>query len=120
MSAIFIISAKVVGISLCNLCQSMVPCRHPCANQVMACNSMTPSQELRIVLHLVRYSRSVSSSLCLHMENCYGRFGLLYVLVKLLTKTSEKSSQQLMLFSGKLFSQILAGPSNICGIYRRC
>ena len=54
----------------------------------MACDSITPSQELRIVLHRVKYSRSVSSSLCLHMESCWGRFGLLYVLEKLLTKAS--------------------------------
>src|SRR5664279_1698080 len=32
-------------------------------------------------------------------------------------KASEKSSQQSMLFSGKLFSQIRVGPSSICGIY---
>ena len=64
------LSRPMAGISLWSLCQSMEPCRHPCANHAMACDSITPSQELRIVLHRVRYSRSVSSSLCRHMDSC--------------------------------------------------
>jgi hypothetical protein len=49
------------------------------------------------------------------MANTWGRLGLLYVLAKLPTKASSKSNQQLMVSFGKLFSQILAGPTSICG-----
>src|SRR3954470_11074529 len=79
---------------------------------------MTPSHEFLRLHHRVKNSLSVSFGLCLHMANCCGLFGLLYVLVKLLTNISSKSNQQLILPAGRLFSHTLAGPSNICGTYR--
>ena len=51
------------------------------------------------------------------MDSCWGLFGLWYVLVKLLTKASSKSSQQSILPALKLLSQIRAGPSSIYDMY---
>src|SRR3954470_21757132 len=78
---------------------------------------MTPSHEFMRLHHRVKSSLSVSFGFCLHIASCCGLFVLLYVLVKLLTNISSKSNQQLILPIGKLFSQTLAGPSNIWGTY---
>src|SRR3954468_12253971 len=96
----------------------MDPYLHPSVNHPMACFSSTPSQVFLILLHLVKYSLSVSWSCCLQSLSACGRLGLQYVLLKLVTNILLNSAQPSTLFSGKLFNQILAGPSSICGIQR--
>src|ERR1041385_1194188 len=88
-----------------SLCFSIDPAKHPSVKYWMACISWTPSHEFFNLIHRARYSRSGSSLPCTQRASCRGRCGRSYVPVNLRTKASEKSSQQLMLLLGKLFSR---------------